>query len=839
MKITDYIKDQVFGARAGEFGCLIIYDPARRYREIALSLDSAQCRVIDTATSVIEQREAASEALRDLSDGKIHRLVLWVPAPRPTSEEERQKDPFGVFGVIGAEFPSGDGDDYACLCRKAKADHVTEINRLFEDSEPSFETIDALDQGGSWPTLKTLLRATSAREILLAILSPDEAQESALKAQTAWVNEAKEFILRSLGHKVRTRGQTRQAIAEELWRLILFSEFVFDALDTLPASLETVPRAGVEARDLIYEVCDQLRKHEDHKNRYIETALSVEGPEDLNLDQTTLGMTRLGVRDTFAFEERRFLQHFVEEALAGHPENAREIYRSRRRSIWLNHEDRLAEWSLAERALDLLETAGNLGAPKFSSLEAIIQAYAGSWRELDRHHRELEQAVNEWQHDHEGLGELVKAARAAYFKKVEALQAEFIRLVGEEGWPCGSGALLSNGKVFAREVAPALEAGSRVAYFLVDSLRYELAVELEKQLSDKHAVKLHTVCAQLPTYTEVGMASLMPDADSLLQLTLKDGKLVTTLGGAVATTPASRFAFLQSRKGDQCQDMELEDLIRQKGLKLADKVRLLVVRTRDIDTIAHNSPHQVLRVIPELVRQILRGISKAEDAGFQKAVIATDHGFILLHEQAAGDVSAKPPGQWLVEKSRCVLGQGEADSSNVLFKKEHVGIRGDFTHYAAPKALVPYMRGQVYYHEGLSLQEAVLPCLSVELKGKKKGPKEPHLQLTYKQGKTDRIPSRRPVVDLGWAEVELFADENEIEVAIEAVNSKGQVVGWVGSGPAVNAATQGVRIRPGQVTSVGLRMDDDFAGSFTVRVLDPATNKGLADELNLKTAYLV
>jgi len=121
------------------------------------------------------------------------------------AEEERQKDPFGVFGVIGAEFSSGDGDDYACLCRKAKADHVTEINRLFEDSEPSFETIDALDHGGSWPTLKTVLRASSAREILLAILSPDEAQEAALKAQTAWVNEAKEFILRSLGHKV-SRG---------------------------------------------------------------------------------------------------------------------------------------------------------------------------------------------------------------------------------------------------------------------------------------------------------------------------------------------------------------------------------------------------------------------------------------------------------------------------------------------------------------------------------------------------------------------------------------------------------------------------------------------------------
>ena len=80
-----------------------------------------------------------------MSDGKIHRLVLWVPAPRSASEEERQKDPFGVFGIIGAEFPSGDSDDYACLCRKAKSDHVSEINRLFEDSVPSFETIDALD----------------------------------------------------------------------------------------------------------------------------------------------------------------------------------------------------------------------------------------------------------------------------------------------------------------------------------------------------------------------------------------------------------------------------------------------------------------------------------------------------------------------------------------------------------------------------------------------------------------------------------------------------------------------------------------------------------------------
>ena len=90
--------------------------------------------------------------------------------------------------------------------------------------------------------------------------------------------------------------------------------------------------------------------------------------------------------------------------------------------------------------------------------------------------------------------------------------------------------LLWNCQVFSKVVAPSLEAGERVAYFLVDSLRYELGVELEKQLSDKMQVTLQTVCAQLPTYTEVGMASLMPDAESALKLVLEGWQAGDDLG---------------------------------------------------------------------------------------------------------------------------------------------------------------------------------------------------------------------------------------------------------------------------------------------------------------------
>ena len=122
-------------------------------------------------------------------------------------------------------------------------------------------------------------------------------------------------------------------------------------------------------------------------------------------------MTRIGERDTFSFEERFYLQQFVDEALEGQFDKARDIGESRKKSFWLSQEDRLAEWSLASRALELLEAAGRLSTPKFPTLESIVHGYAMTWRDLDRHHREMEQSVNQWQGDHEGLEALVARAR--------------------------------------------------------------------------------------------------------------------------------------------------------------------------------------------------------------------------------------------------------------------------------------------------------------------------------------------------------------------------------------------------------------------------------------------
>lgn len=266
MTLRDYIRDEVFSRRVQSRSCLVVYDAQRRYGEIVQSMATETCKVIDAGGSLIEAREAATDALLELADGKLHQLVIWMPLKRPVESEDRQKDPFAAVAAMGEVFPKGDGDEFIEICRRAKPDHVTEINRMFEEGEPAFEMIDALDEGGSWPKLKTLLGVNSPKEILLGLLSPKAAQEAALKGDGSWVAEAREFVLRSLGHKLKTKGQTRQSIADELWRLLLFSEFVFDCVDELPKALETVPCAVPEALNLVNDVCEDLRSHDHHKD---------------------------------------------------------------------------------------------------------------------------------------------------------------------------------------------------------------------------------------------------------------------------------------------------------------------------------------------------------------------------------------------------------------------------------------------------------------------------------------------------------------------------------------------------------------------------------------------
>ena len=84
---------------------------------------------------------------------------------------------------------------------------------------------------------------------------------------------------------------------------------------------------------------------------------------------------------------------------------------------------------------------------------------------------------------------------------------------------------------------------------------------------------------------------------------------------------------------------------------------------------------------------------------------------------------------------------------------------------------------------------------------------------------------------------DLFAMETEL--IIEAYDAQGNVVGEAKPGGAVNPATRTVTVRPNDTIPVTIKMDLQFEGKFTIKALDPITQAGLGDPLDLETDYTV
>lgn len=843
MTIAEFIRETVLRPRLKQSGCLVVYDADKRYREQCFDLAADKVRVVDASESSIESREAALLALREVGQPKepLEGVLIYVPSKRSETDEQKQADPFALYAECGAVFPHDDGDEYLSLCLRARPDHATEIRQMFTQSPtgPSFAVIDAIGGGDSWPQLRTTLGVKSSVEILVALLAPNERQEAALKSQEGWDQEARDFLRATISLNLKTRAKTWKFLADELWRYVLFSEFVFDLPVTLPEVLKGVPHAPVEARPVIEDVCDRLRSDLRTRSVYIDHAERIEsgGEEGLNLAELCGQIENFGERDTFPFEEQTFLRTAIKGIVTGDTDATRRVLIRHKSSVWLGKGESQAQWELVRSSLSLVEACDDFERllPDYARSQAdLIDFYLGSLREADRLQREFEQAAGDFLDQHGLMHEVISQARARYRRLAEKVQGVFVKHVETTGWPPVG--RLANADAFDRLVADRLkESGRKVAYLMVDALRYELGVALEKLLAEDGPVELQAAYAQLPTITLVGMASLLPGARTGLTLSLQNESLVPKLDGAVLSTVTQRMGVLTKRYGDRFAEMRLNDFVRGKP-KIAETVDLLVLRSDEMDTQLENSPETTLALIPGTLKLIRVALHKLRGMGFKEAIIVTDHGFFLNAQAEAGDVCVKPQGTWPVNAhDRMMLGDGTTDSHSLVVSAEKVAIRGDFAQVALPRSMAPYRSGHLYFHGGASLAEAVVPVLVARLDTAAQAELlKVVVELAYKNG-AKRITTRLPVIEVILVG-DLISQDMSVEILLEAQDSKGNVVGEPRQGGDVNPATRTVTLTPGHRKQIALRMDDEFRGKFSVKALNPTTLAAYSN-LALETDY--
>ena len=845
MKIAEFIAQEVLKPRLVAKGCLVVYDADKRLRDLCLDMATERICVVDAGAGSLAGRQAMQQALRELgqSNPSLDGLLIYIPASASLTDEALQANPFAAAAVCGAVFPEGPGDDYEQLCLRARPDHQTDIRRLFTQTAggPAFDVIDAVGGGFGWPQLKATLQVESGREILLALLAPNDDQQNALKASEGWVMEARDFFKATLGLKLTTRGKTWSTLAEETWRFVLFSEFAFDLPGVLPAALpdalQQVPRAPAEARAIVEGVCESLRTDPRSQPTYVERAKAMQ--DQLNLPALCQALADLGPRETFPFEERVVLGRALQALTDGQLDAARALVAGHRRSVWRDQEDSQAQWQLMHAALALVQACDDLERElpeQLRSLAALLDAYVTTLREADRLQREFEQAGSEHVDPNGLLTGALRHARNRYRRLAERMQTALTKHVEANPWP-PTGRLL-NAEVFDRFVAgPLAEQGRRVAYLMVDALRYELGVTLERLLADDGPITLHAACAQLPTVTPVGMASLLPGAASNLTLAVQGDTLVPLLAGLPVGGVPQRMEAFRKVYGDRFTEARLDDFSRGRVV-VRGEVDLLVLRSTEIDAQLESSPESALALVPGTLKMIRVAMHKLRALGFTDAVIVTDHGFFLNVQAEAGDVCAKPAGNWpVIAHDRMALGAGSSDGHNLVLAADRLGIQANgFTHVALPRSLAPYRAGHLYFHGGLSMQEAVVPVLVARLqRADEHDQTQAKVQLSYKNG-AKRITTQVPVFDISLVSVGLFSHGAGVEILLEAQDKAGNVVGEARPGGDVNPATRTVMLNSGEAKKIVLRMAPEYRGKLTVKALNPVTLEKLAS-IDLETDY--
>ena len=279
---------------------------------------------------------------------------------------------------------------------------------------------------------------------------------------------------------------------------------------------------------------------------------------------------------------------------------------------------------------------------------------------------------------------------------------------------------------FEHWVQPFLRKDNKVCVIISDAMRYEIGDELLSLIrqEDRYSAELEPALSMLPSYTQIGMAALLPNK----ALAIADNETGTVLvDGQSSQGTANRIKILGQAISQRATACKAEELMAMKG----DDCRALV-RDHDVIYVYHNridatgdkreSEERVFEAVEETLQELIRLIKKLNNANLYNFLVTSDHGFIYqnraIEESDFSGVDAEGD-QILFRDRRFVLGKGLAEASSLhKFTPEQLGLAGE-VEVQIPKSINRLRlkgSGSRFVHGGASLQEVVIPVLKINKK---------------------------------------------------------------------------------------------------------------------------
>lgn len=309
---------------------------------------------------------------------------------------------------------------------------------------------------------------------------------------------------------------------------------------------------------------------------------------------------------------------------------------------------------------------------------------------------------------------------------------------------------------YEREIAPTLKAGRKIAVIISDALRYEVAQELSERIDreSRFSTKLNMQYSVLPSYTQLGMAALLPHGS--LEFDGKD-RLYVLADGRSTKGIEARTAILSAVGGKAIRYDDLTKLKVSEIKELYKSCNVLYVYHNHIDATGdtEKTESETVDACEKAFKELGEVVKKLASGNVHNMIITADHGFLYQDRDLDGTewLSEQPKGDavW-VRKRRFSIGSNLAPGrAFVTFNATQIGMddaRNEGISVQVPNSIMRLRMqgaGVKYVHGGAALQEIVVPVLHVS-KGRSAADDVRAVEFTILQ-RTDRLSSRQLTVE--------------------------------------------------------------------------------------------
>ncbi|MEL6353761.1 MAG: BREX-6 system phosphatase PglZ [Cyanobacteria bacterium J06627_28] len=506
--------------------------------------------------------------------------------------------------------------------------------------------------------------------------------------------------------------------------------------------------------------CDRLIRHlrDRHPTSYVTIADATESR--LSEEFTALRPEDLGKIDTFRIEETTVFEDgaltslrqrqwpqalsWAEVRLTSSystttPKKNKRKNASRNtkgaQSFWLQRSpERRIEWTLIQSMAHLgtkIEQVGTTPLSKAQTLREALDAYTQIGYRVDLAHRQLEQKRSQLLEStlphFNALTACANDLRQHYRDWANQWAKSFAALCEAKGFL--PEADLQQRMLYDQTVHPLVKSAAKgeakVAYFLVDALRYEMAAALhgtlQADITDSTTLRLSARYAELPTLTSVGMNALAPVQQNG-QLTLH--KETDFKGFRAGEYNVSTFENRVRAMGDRSSSVKnqpklftLADICEKSTKSFnaqLEKANFAIIRSQEIDKAGESNIG--ITTFERWLQQLKAAWNRLKNLGYNEFVFTADHGFLLQDDTAVEGI------QWgKAPKRRHVLLPNARKESKIvsvslsaLGYQSQSGPAAGYLHFSTTTN--PFVKGSAiatFIHGGNSLQERVIPVLTL------------------------------------------------------------------------------------------------------------------------------